>query len=475
MFPQPAYQISQTMTFVSRHCVNAVAATIRCRRAFLVSKLIEAKFPATPTIIIRHNSKSTTKPSMMELSGYKRHSKNQYAAHKGFFDILEESMERLAKRINLEDRYCDNPRRRHIVDLGSADGSNSMRTLRYAVNALRRGYSSSSSMNLPLRVTFEEHPNIDEAKMKQVLRTHDDWFHQNNIIPSILIKSFYEPLFAPESVDFAMSYICVHWLDTNCDSVAAMNKNAAENIMISDWKTMHDRSGNSQHCTDFTSINETSAPKSLHKLWKRNFADIHLARFLALRARELRPGAEALIVMVGHPHQYVCPSDGGPSPLTRGMKRCIERGEIRENVLRRTIVPYFLRTINDVKDAFKLATTMEIDFPTDFTGSYKGKNTTNTPGALLELVNVRSISVVTGGCANTNGDANPIEGAFDLFWSIHASSIRNAGATTDEMDCIRKETRLIFNEIYDAEYVGGVPSTFLALLVRRRTRSQWKA
>jgi hypothetical protein len=34
------------------------------------------------------------------------------------------------------------------------------------------------------------------------------------------------------------------------------------------------------------------------------------------------------------------------------MQRCVEQGLLREEVLRRTIVPYFLRTVEDIKEAF---------------------------------------------------------------------------------------------------------------------------
>lgn len=45
------------------------------------------------------------------------------------------------------------------------------------------------------------------------------------------MKSFYEPLFDRESVDFLMSYICLHWLDIT---------DVPEGESISHWKSLGD-------------------------------------------------------------------------------------------------------------------------------------------------------------------------------------------------------------------------------------------
>ena len=56
-------------------------------------------------------------------------------------------------------------------------------------------------------MTYEEHPSSNKERLRHTLDMHDDWFND------ILMKSFYQPLFPKESIDFMMSYICLHWLD----------------------------------------------------------------------------------------------------------------------------------------------------------------------------------------------------------------------------------------------------------------------
>ena len=90
------------------------------------------------------------------------------------------------------------------------------------------------------------------------------------------------------------------------------------------------------------------------------------------------------------------------------------------------------------------------------------------PGALLELVDCHSFETTTAG-----SDDDVIGGAFDLFWSIHSNSIISSGATNEELHKLKQETRRVFNEIYSAK--EGICSTFVALVVRKRTRAKWGA
>ena len=77
------------------------------------------------------------------------------------------------------------------------------------------------------------------------------------------------------------------------------------------------------------------------KSGKRKLAHKHLANFLVNRSAEMRPGTEMILVMVGHPHEYIMiPLDCLPGPLTRAMQRCIRRGELREEVLQSFHISY---------------------------------------------------------------------------------------------------------------------------------------
>ena len=376
----------------------------------------------------------------MKSESYALNGKNQYQIHNMTRDMLSASMNRLSKRCKFEDNNAIIDglpiRRKRIVDLGSADGSSSIETLQYAIKTLNDDGGSASP--IPIHLTFEEHPSSNKEKLQHTLDMHDDWFKANNIQRYVLMKSFYQHLFPKETIDFMMSYICLHWLDST-----DVNKSILE------WKSMNS-SSDDRSLSEWTQINETTVPADAKEEWRTRLADKHLARFLSLRSLEMRPGAELLLVMVGHPHEFLTPVDGGAGPLTRAMKQCIKRGELREEVLRHTIIPYYLRTPEDIKSALEVAKTMEID--------------NERPGALLQLIECKSISTITRG----DEDDTILQGAFDLMWSIHSHSIEHAEPTSKELQCIKAEMRSIFDELYNEKV--GMPGSFVACTLRRRTR-----
>jgi hypothetical protein len=368
---------------------------------------------------------------------YQQHSGHQYSAHKGCQDLLVSCMERLGRRMEFEDMYgMERPRRRVMADLGSADGSNSIRTLQIAVNAL-------SNENPPLHVVFEEHPSSDRHLLQNTLDEQEDWFRAKNVTTSILMKSFYEPLFEPNSVDFCMSYICLHWLDTN------------DVTDIADWKTLDNPGSdnkNKKHLQEFVSVLEVHAPPTLREIWRQELANRHLANFFELRARELRPGAEMLLMMVGDdpPHEFLCPPKGGACPLTIAMQRCVQQGTLRDTVLETTLAPYFPRQPKDIRDALELAATLSPEY-----------------GGLLELVDLQTYQEVVA----TEDGSGTLDGACDLFWAIHGGCLVTAGATPEESLAVQSCMRDVFEELYDPS--DEVRVTFLACVLRRRTRPRW--
>lgn len=404
-------------------------------------------FPAVNSKLVRLLA-SGSGSSTMEIDSYAIYSKNQYDAHRLTRDMLEDSMVRLAARCKLEDDESGSKQkqRRLIADLGSADGSSSLATLDFAVRSLQRNYNNPDDPKrrnnalaltdpLLLDVTFEEHPASDEKKLRATLEANREWFESNDITYDALMKSFYEPLFDRDSVDFLMSYICLHWLDTT---------DLPEGEHISFWKTLGDED-RALACS-WVQINEAQVHLRVLEEWRSKLAVNHLAKFLALRAREMKLGAEMLLVMVGHPHEFITLTDEEKTgPLTRAMKRCIEKGKLRREVLDKTVVPYFVRTVDDVRAAVHAAKTFEID--------------NETPGSKLELIDCRSIATLT------KDDENGMDGIFDLFWSIHVHCIQAANPSEEEFVSIKEEARHLFDEIYANE---GVPSTFVACSLRRR-------
>jgi SAM dependent carboxyl methyltransferase len=418
----------------------------------------------------------------MKSKPYHDHSIHQYEAHNKCQHLLEGALHRLAKRIFLESTRdaCDLPQqqqrrqRRHLVDCGSADGSNSMRTLQWAVWTLQQALMTHHHHQqqqqqqhdtvVPLKVTFEEHPASDYQFLQSTLAEYDDWFRANDIEKSILMKSFYEPLFEPESVDLLLCYICLHWLDTTDDSSKGN---------VREWKSLgllgggetKTESSHTALTTSFTFMNESTVPTILKQHYA-TMAKRHLAKFLALRARELRPGAEMILMMVSQPNDFVVssPKTGNRrsnSVLTEAMQRCVRLGLLREHVLEQTLVPYYLRTTQDVRDAVELAATIDL-------GS-TGDGSTTRPGALLALVgDVETYSVRIGDHAEHGSN---IQGAFDMFWSIHAGAVEGGGATDAEMGAVCRETQAVFHEVFSSQ--EGVNITFLACLIRKRTRESW--
>lgn len=364
----------------------------------------------------------------MEIQGYSRHSVNQYSAHIACQDLLEACMERLASRMSIQKGESAH-NLLQWADLGSSDGSNSLRTLRHASRFFFQAASIRGIIRPQIHVTFEDHPESDEKALRETLHEHKDWFQEHDMPPRTLMKSFYEPLFDADSIDFFMSYICLHWLDT-------------ADIDPMTWKSGGGDS--SLPISDFVFFNESTTPQSVLD-HGRVLAREHLARFVSLRVCELRPGCEALLVMVGSGNGFVTTGDGGPSPLTRALRSCIDEGLVRPEVLSSTFVPYYLRTCQDVKDAVKYAQ--------------------DNLGAYVELVELKAISTITGGNAKTN------DAVFALFWSIHLGAVKNAKPTNKELGHIQRATRKAFDDLYDPEH--GIGSSFVACVIRRRSRKHW--
>ena len=198
----------------------------------------------------------------MEPDGYKKYSHGQYDSHRLSMDMLLESVKRVVAASATansstaalpeggEDlrkdgnNNCDPSTPScflRIVDLGAADGSNSIRTIKHLVSEVSSSTVSKKKMKMKYHITFEEHPDSNENILLETLKQNLDWFHKHDVEYDVLMKSFYEPLFAKESVDMFLSYICLHWLDTGDNTTARKEKNNAkkkEDLLLS-WKTLN--------------------------------------------------------------------------------------------------------------------------------------------------------------------------------------------------------------------------------------------
>merc|ERR1712238_507054 len=122
------------------------------------------------------------------------------------------------------------------------------------------------------------------------------------------------------------------------------------------------------------------------------------------------------------------------------MQRCVGQGLLREQVLKQAFVPYYNRTVEDVRDAMELAATIPIPKQNTSSG-------VEYPGSLLTLVDILEYPVLLG--KNTADNCSTFQGAFDMFWSIHQGAIQGAGATEAEMEAVCLETRQWFDKLYD--------------------------
>eukprot|EP00536_Pseudo-nitzschia_multiseries_P009385 jgi/Psemu1/288426/fgenesh1_pg.260_\ len=386
---------------------------------------------------------------------YKYHSFNQYSAHIGCQDLLEDCARRLMENRRLETEKV--PSTMKIADLGSADGSNSVRTVGVFLDALQDNAGGNINCNcdgkLNVHLVFEEQSSSDEEKLRQTVSSWSEDITQNSgssngMIPltikhDVLMKSFYECLFEPESIDFCMSYICLHWLDTS------------DTPDIRQWKRMvnggdvnQDKS-NQKNLDQFVHVNERTTPSEVRQWWKKNLADRHLAKFLALRAKELRPGRELMVVMVADPNGFwKPPSPETESPLLRAMKRCIQEGSVRKEVLEQTIIPYYLRHPRDVRDALALAKKQDSD------------------ANRLRIIKLRHYETLIGD-HDIEQNKSGMKAAKDLFWAIHGGSvIHTSGATPSEVHSIRIKLADAFEEFYDPD-TGVVKIHFIACVFRK--------
>ncbi len=402
----------------------------------------------------RGDSREETDSSHTMRGSYKETSGNQYSAHLGCQDMLLGCARRLKEGGTLPNGPSKSKVWK-IADLGSADGSNSIQTIDVFLDALKSNNENKSKVSIgnvcpDLHIVFEEHPSSDEVKLTETvgnwLKTKNTSEYGTNITYEVLMKSFYEPLFEADSIDFCMSYICLHWLDSR-------DKRSSDGIR--GWKRLHlnsddmDRTG----LNDFIQINERTAPQELKNLWKAELADPHLAHFLTLRALELKPGAELLLVMVSDPHEYWKPERTYDSPLLKAMKECVSEGSLRPEVLERGIIPYYLRKPEDVVDALALAQQQHILNPEDSIHS-------------LEMIDIRQYETLTGTIENNDGYG--LKGARELFWAIHGGAVVNAGGATEkEVLAIKNRLEGCFDESYD-QREGVVKGNFVACILRKK-------
>jgi len=368
----------------------------------------------------------TSGSSQMLSHEYQRSSHNQYSSHHASHDLLTQCIKRVASRRHAEQQ--------HWVDLGSADGTNSLTTMEYCLKIATESNSSNNSCKT--HITFSDHPDSDQQLLEETIAQSPLWKTHPEASHSVHMQSFYEQIFPNQSVDLALSHICVHWLD---------RANVQD---FTHWKQLvrHDAS-----LSDFTNINELTCPTVLRQAWQEQLATPHLSNFYQCRAKELKLHGECFVTMPATPHQFIVSKKGnGSAILTRALRACVDQGRIPASVLERTIVPFYLRTVPDVEQAVEHANQALLRKQPAGTGAAPPR---------LELVNVRSDLTRTG-----NEAEGPV-GTSNLFWSIIAGSVRAAGLLPHQEQHVKQEVDRIFAQDFGAS--GIVEGHFISATVKR--------
>jgi hypothetical protein len=375
---------------------------------------------ATSIFCGRHFATAATasSPSVMQAEGYKKHSHGQYDVHNLSRDML------LASAMRVVPATVGGSMR--IVDLGAADGTNSMNTIKFLANSIVSNSESSKSPS-SFHLTFEEHPATDETVLRGVLGSHDEWFQQHSIDYDVLMKSFYEPLFEKSSIDMLVSYICLHWLDTT---------DAPDAGAVSSWKKVV---GNSN--TDFIFVQEDGVAEGVKEHWKNKLAKPHLIKFLQLRTKELKVGGEMVLVMVGAPFAWYTVKGG--SLLTHAVRKCVDQGAVRSEILENSVIPYYLRSLDDIENALSVCN-QQLD----------GES------IKLKVMDKREIRLDLG-----KGSESDMDNAFNMLWAVHQGALRASGATDDEMKAIKDEAVMLNSEIFDP--ADGIETAYLACVLKR--------
>jgi hypothetical protein len=192
----------------------------------------------------------------MEGNGaYNRHALSQAAGAAVAIPFLQRAMEKMALE-PVEDPII-------IADYGSSQGKNSLLPIGCAIRNLR----SRIGANRPICVFHVDQPSNDFNSLFEVLSSDPGRYELNqaNVFPCAIGRSFYEQVLPSESVHLGWSSNATMWLSR----IPSLIPN------------------------HFWSLRSTGTPRAA---FERQAAE-DWESFLALRAREMRPGARLVVVL----------------------------------------------------------------------------------------------------------------------------------------------------------------------------------
>ena len=342
----------------------------------------------------------------MRGAAYSRYSHAQLASHALAFPALREAIGHVAAL----------PRAGalRVCDFGCASGGNAISTAHHVLDQLGDAGVAEGDVSY----AFSDLPANDWPELVRAL--HADAGHAgasgaggdgiaDRTHVSLVPRSFYETCFPTGSLHLSIPFIALHWLSaTPCDV-------GPRGVMAQ----------------------EHGAPAEALEAWRAH-AHTDIVDFLKIRAAELVDGGCGLFHMVGGepPSLWNRPVERGGAVFLDAMDRAVARGELEADAAARATVPYYMRTVAEVRKAAAEVPELEVQA---------------VPSGLIGI-----------------GEGQPPATMTEIAWAIHAGALRGS---TGMPDAAAASVRAHISEVI-AERFGpeGCSTNYLAVAVRRRPR-----
>lgn len=283
-------------------------------------------------------------PSTSGMKGdgfYDANSSGQRAAIEALLSWIDEAAERLA--------LPEVGRPLTIADYGSSEGSNALRAMRQAITALRRRGAAH-----PIWAVFSDlSTNNFNQLFANLARAKALPAAEDGVFSAAIGGSFYESLLPPATVQLAMSFNAVLWLDH-------LPAEPLENFVV--------YLGPRSHRADIR------VPPTVAQAFAR-LAKGNLEQFLRCRAGELAPGGRLLVSQPGSNQEY-CTGEGLYDLVHDACLDLISAGRLDRAAYAKVTIPIYFRTVEEMlapvdditgplRDAFAVerAETQEVAVP----------------------------------------------------------------------------------------------------------------
>ena len=297
-----------------------------------------------------------------------------------------------------------------IFDLGCGAGASALDVCSRVVSDIR-----ANGVANPIRYGFIDLFENNWGSLMNTLHGNPECSPLHYVFPFTQPGDFYARCAPPRSVDLHLSMIALHWM-----AGPPLEPEA------------------SLATTPFLFAQEPAVPEQVTSLWA-NKAEADLTRFLRFRAEELRPGCEAILLMVGGegPQEWLARGSDRASVLRQALWRAYDAGDVDEAAATRAFVSVYFRSAADVRAAVAAV-------------------------PQLELVEVATTTIpIAEGLGAASG------AMCDLAWSIFGASMEaTSGLSEAQLERIRHH----LSEVLDERFLPdeGALHTYVMAAVRRR-------